>query len=75
MFSIVTSYYFRIPAALVLLCAMTVVSAQQGQVAAAVGGQPLLQPFAESTVIDFQQQSDVNYQLVLGSMRRITGRV
>ena len=35
----------------------------------------LLERFAESTIIAYQEQQDVNYRLVLGNMRRTAGRV
>ncbi len=36
---------------------------------------PLLERFGESTIIDYDRQSGVNYRLVLGNLRRIRGLV
>lgn len=36
---------------------------------------PLLERFGESEIVEYRVENDVNYQLVLGNMRRLAGRV
>ena len=69
---------YGIPARLIFVALLFTNQAVLAQVSAGVepgGDHPLLERFDESTVVDSTSQSDINYQLVLGNMRRIAGRV
>jgi len=39
------------------------------------GDHPLFSRFADSVIVDYRHESDANYRLVLGNMRRLAGRV
>ena len=60
-----------VSAVLSLLCQVAI--AQSGQQAPA--DHALLERFPESTIVEYQEQADTLYELVLGNMRRIGGRV
>ncbi|MBT8146188.1 MAG: DUF4892 domain-containing protein [Gammaproteobacteria bacterium] len=55
-----------------LICPMAF--SQQGY-SPAERDHPLLERFAGSTIVEYGSESDVNYRLILGNMRRSAGRV
>lgn len=64
------------PSLLILLSlAMAQVAVARQSGTSGAGDHPLLNRFAGSEIIEYSQEQDVNYRLVLGNLRRITGRV